>query len=57
VISARYNKAFVGAAVAFLTSLQASLDGPVTAKEWVTAGIAAVVAWGAVWGVPNEPKT
>lgn len=56
-ISARYNKAFVGAAVAFLTSLQASLDGPVTAKEWVTAGIAAVVAWGAVWGVPNEPKT
>lgn len=51
-----YLKAIVGAVVAGLTALQAALDdGGITAQEGVTAAIAALVALGAVWIVPNSP--
>jgi hypothetical protein len=50
-----YAKAFVGAAIAGLSSLQASLEGSVTAAEWITAAVATLAAFGAVWAVPNEP--
>ena len=49
----KYAKAFVGAAVAGLGSLQIALDGGITAQEWVGVAIATLVALGAVWAVPN----
>jgi phage tail tape-measure protein len=49
----RYLKAIVGAAIAGLTSVQASLEGGLTAGEYVTAAVALLVAFGAVWAVPN----
>jgi hypothetical protein len=52
-------KAIAGGLVAGLTSLQTALDdGGVTAVEWVSAGIAALVGLGIVWAVPNQqPST
>jgi hypothetical protein len=52
-------KAIAGGLVAGLTSLQTALDdGGVTATEWVSAGIAALVGLGVVWAVPNrQPST
>jgi hypothetical protein len=49
----RYAKAIVGALVAGLTSLQASFDGGLTAAEGVAAALAALIALGAVWAIPN----
>lgn len=51
----KYAKAVVGALVAGLTALLPSLDGGVTAAEWVTAVVAFLVALGVVWAVPNAP--
>lgn len=48
-------KAIVGSALAGLTSLQVAADGGVTFQEWVQAGIAALVALGVIWAVPNKP--
>lgn len=31
-------------------------DEVITAGEWVTIGVAAIVAFAAVWAVPNMPK-
>jgi hypothetical protein len=53
----RYAKAIVAALIAGLTSLQASLDGGLTAAEGIGAGLAALVALGAVWAVPNTSTT
>jgi hypothetical protein len=50
----RYLKAITGAVIAGLTSLQASLEGGLTAAESITAAIAALVALGAVWAIPNS---
>lgn len=51
-----YAKAVVGGAVAGLTSVQASFDGGLSAREVVTAVLAALVAFSAVWAVPNKPS-
>jgi hypothetical protein len=48
-----YLKAVVGGLIAGLTSLQVALDGGVTVAEGVAATVAALVAFGAVWAVPN----
>lgn len=53
-------KAFMGAAVAGLGSLAAVLVGDagfgdVTDGQWVTVALAALVAFAAVWGIPNRP--
>jgi len=49
-------KAVVGAAVAGLGVLGTALaDGKVTAAEWVGAVVAALVALGVIWRVPNKP--
>ena len=51
-------KAIVGALIAGLTSIVTALDdGDITNQEWVTAVIAAAVALGVVWAVPNKPET
>lgn len=48
-------KAIVGALITFLGSLATGLgDGSLTAQEWIYAGIAGLVALGAVYGVPNK---
>lgn len=53
-----YRKAILAALLAFLTVVSTSLDHDgITAKEWVSAAIAAVVALMAVWAVPNAPPT
>lgn len=52
-----YLKAIVGAVVAGLTALQAALDDDgITAQEGIGAAIAALVALGVVWAVPNRPS-
>jgi hypothetical protein len=52
-----YLKAITGAVIAGLTSLQAALnEGGIDAQEAVTAGIAALVALGVIWAVPNVPE-
>lgn len=51
-----YAKAFVGALVAALTSIATGLDdGALSAQEWVTAAVALLVAFAAVWATPNKP--
>lgn len=53
-------KAVVGAAVAFISSLVTALgDNTISTQEWLTAGLAGLVALGAVWAIPNRttPKT
>lgn len=48
-------KALVATLVAGLGALStAMVDDRVTQGEWVTVATAAVVALGAVWGVPNR---
>lgn len=51
----KYAKAIVGALVAGLSSLQAALDDGLTAQESIGAAIAALLALGVVWAVPNSP--
>ena len=51
----RIAKAIAGALVAGLTSLHAALDdGGIVPQEWLAAVIAALVALGVVWAVPNS---
>lgn len=48
-------KALVAALTAGLGSLATALaDNAVSAEEWSTIALTAVVALGAVWGVPNR---
>lgn len=47
-------KAIIAAAIAGLTALQASLPDGVDPSEWLTVAIATLVAYGAVFGVPNR---
>lgn len=50
----RYAKAFIGAAVAGLGALGTALaDDHVSTAEWAGVALAAAVALGAVWRVPN----
>jgi hypothetical protein len=49
-----YAKAIVGALVAGLGALSTALeDNAVNGQEWVTVATAFLVAFGAVWSVPN----
>jgi len=49
-------KAFIGALVAFLTAISTALDdGSISSQEWVTALIALIVGFGAVFSIPNKP--
>lgn len=54
---APYYKAVAGALVAFLSAIAAALaeDG-ISGQEWITAGIALVVGFGAVFQVRNIPN-
>lgn len=53
-----YAKALVGALVAGLSVLQQGLDADgISAQEWMAAAIAALVALGAIWAVPNAPQS
>lgn len=50
-----YAKATTAAATAGLTALGTGLaDGSMTPAEWVAVALGAVVAFGAVWSVPNR---
>lgn len=52
-----YAKALIGAAVAGLTAIGTALeDGAVSPQEWITAATAVLVAFGAVWVVPNKTE-
>lgn len=52
-----YAKAIVGALVAGLSAIAVALgDNALSAQECVTAAIAALVALGAIWAVPNTPN-
>lgn len=49
-----YSKAIVGSLVAGLGALSTALeDNTVTSQEWVTVASAFLVAFGAIWKVPN----
>lgn len=55
----QYLKAFVGALIAFLTSLSTALVddknfSEITDGQWVVAVIALLTAFAAVWAVPNS---
>lgn len=51
----KYLKALVGGVIAGLTSLVTALgDNTISGQEWLTAVIATLVAFGAVWGVSNK---
>lgn len=53
---APYAKSIIGALVAFLTAVATGLeDGSLSAQEWITAFIALLVTFGAVFSVPNRP--
>ena len=53
---APYAKAIIAAVVTFLGALVTALDsGGISASEWLTALIAFLVAFGAVFSVPNRP--
>lgn len=50
----RIAKALVAGAIAGLTAVGTGLtDGSITAAEWITALIATLAAFGAVYEVPN----
>lgn len=56
----QYLKAFVGAIIAFLTSLSTALVddksfNDITDGQWVVAVIALLTAFAAIWSVPNAP--
>jgi hypothetical protein len=54
--AAPYAKAIIAALVAFLTALVTALeDDGISAREWITAVIALLVAGGAVFRIPNKP--
>jgi uncharacterized membrane protein len=58
----QYLKAAVGAIIAFLTSLSTALVddkgfADITTGQWVVAAIAFLTAFGAVWAVPNSPRS
>lgn len=60
VFMAQTAKAFMAAALAGLGSLAAILVGDagfgdVTAGQWVTVVLAALVAFAGVYGIPNRP--
>lgn len=50
------TKALVGALVAGLSVLAGAVGDGVSVEEWITTAVAALVALGAVFAVPNEPK-
>ena len=57
---AQYLKAFVASLIAFLTSLSTALVddksiSEITDGQWVVAVLALLVAFSAVWSVPNTP--
>lgn len=53
---APYAKAFIGSLVAGLGALLTALDdGSLSAQEIVTVIIAFLVAFGAVFAIPNKP--
>jgi len=50
-------KAWVGALIAGLTALiAASNDSVISTVDWITIVTASVVAFGAIYGVPNTPS-
>jgi hypothetical protein len=50
-----YAKAIVSALAAFGTALITALDdSSISTREWITAGVALLVTFGAVWVVPNK---
>ena len=56
-----YAKAFYGAAIAFLSGLITTLAGnqnlgDLSAKQWLTVALAAVVAFGGIAGITNKPS-
>lgn len=52
----RYAKAFVGCAVAGLGAVATALaDDRITGAEWCGVALAALVALGTVYAVPNRP--
>lgn len=54
----KYLKAITGAVVTGLGTLQvAYVDNAVTNQEWIGISIATLVAFAAVWGVPNKGGT
>jgi hypothetical protein len=55
---APYYKAVAGSLIAFLSALIAGLvDGELNTVEWLTALIALIIAGGAIFRIPNIPKT
>ena len=49
-------KALIASVVAFLTAISTALgDGSISAQEWITALIALIIGFGAVFSVPNKP--
>lgn len=52
----RYAKAIVGGLAAGGAVILAALEGadPLTAEDWVKAGLAFLGALSAVWAVPNK---
>lgn len=52
-----YGKAIVGALVAGLGTLQLALPDGITVYEWISVAVTTLVAFGAVWQVPNKPGT
>jgi hypothetical protein len=53
-----YAKAVIGCLVAGLGALAAALDdNTVSTQEWVTIMLAALIAAGGVWAVPNRPPS
>lgn len=51
-----YLKAVVAAAIAGLTSIATALtDDSISSLEGVTAALAVLVAFSAVWATPNKP--
>lgn len=54
---APYWKAVVAGVAAGAASLATALgDGTLTAQEVITAAVAALVAGGGTWAVPNRPQ-
>lgn len=55
---AKYAKAITAAVVTGLGAVSVAIsDDAISSQEWVTIGIAFVVALGGVWAVPNKPPS
>ena len=53
---APYAKAIIASLVSFLTAIATALDtGGISEAEWITAAIAFLVSFGAVFAIPNKP--